>query len=68
MPTLAALYDGDRELYMSTARQAIQNLANLLRDDAIRRGAAPTLDRGWEGPPRVASSDPVSISTADTTQ
>ena len=34
MRPLADLFDGDRELYVSTARQHIQNLANVLRADS----------------------------------
>lgn len=51
---MAAIYDGDHEVYVSAARQHIQNLENLLRADAQRRGGGtPTADRGWTGPPRV---------------
>ncbi len=34
MASLAELFDGDRELYVSAARQHIQNLAHVLRSDA----------------------------------
>ena len=37
MVSLAAVFDGDRELYVSTARRHIQNLANVLRADAKKR-------------------------------
>lgn len=36
MRALAPLFDGDRKVYTSTARQHIQNLENLLRADAER--------------------------------
>ena len=34
---MAAIYDGDHEVYVSTARKHIQNLENLLRADAAGR-------------------------------
>ena len=44
MAEMAAIYDGDREVYVSTARQHIQNLENLLRAD----GAAGAAGQGQE--------------------
>ncbi len=54
LPELAAVYDGDRKVFVSAARRHIQNLANLFKADATRRdGAHHDADRGWEGPPRA---------------
>ena len=39
MLELAAVYDGDRKVYISTARQYIQNLVNLFKADATRTAA-----------------------------
>ncbi len=53
LPELAAVYDGDRKVFVSAARRHIQNLANLFKADATRRDAHHDADRGWEGPPRA---------------
>ena len=37
MRELAVIYDGDRQTYLSTARQHIQNLENVLKDDNTKR-------------------------------
>ena len=53
LAAMSKVYDGDREVYVSTARQHIQNLENLLREDARRQGGDHAADRGWEGAPRA---------------
>ncbi len=50
---LAKVYDGDRKVFISTARRHIQNLANLFKADAAGERGHHGIDRAWEGPPRV---------------
>ena len=53
MRELAAVYDGDRKVYILTARGHIQNLANLFKTDAARREGDRDADSGREGLSRV---------------
>ncbi len=50
---LAKVYDGDRQVFISTARRHIQNITNLLKADAAQGEGPRTVDRAWEGPPRA---------------
>ncbi len=54
---LAKVYDGDRQVFVSTARRHIQNFANLFKSDAAPGEMHRGIDRAWEGPPRVPSRD-----------
>ncbi len=56
MVELAKVYDGDHEVYVSAARQHIQNLENVLRADAKQRSGDRATDPGLEGPLRVTES------------
>ena len=61
MGVLAEIYDGDRQVYISTARRHIQNFGNLFKADVARREGPLNLDRAWEGPPRTPEvADPES--------
>ena len=55
---LAQVYDGDRQVFVSTARRHIQNFANLFKSDAAPDdGGRRAIDRAWEGPPRAPTED-----------
>lgn len=65
MEQMATIFDGNHEVYVSTARQHIQNLENVLREDAKRRGGDHSSDRGWDGPPRMEEDlDESTVSSA----
>ena len=50
---VAQIYDGDRQVFVSTARRHIQNFANLFKADAAQGDGHGGIDRAWEGPPRI---------------
>ena len=54
---LAKVYDGDRQVFVSTARRHIKNFANLFKADAAPEDGRRAIDRAWEGPPRVEPSN-----------